>query len=404
MTAPLSDVVVLDLTRALAGPIAGRLLADLGAEVVKVEPPAGDLTRTMVPRVDGMSIYYAQYNAGKRCVSIDLSRPEGREVFLRLVERADVVLENYRPDVMARLGLSYDVLAERNPRIILASISGWGHGNHRSDQGAFAATIHAEVGVTATTARARGDASPRNDALSHADVYGGLHALAALLAALHQRHRTGRGQAVEVSMAESTLVAHDLASVELSGREPDEGFRAGQHRSPVYALATGRGVCVTLDPTTDGGFELWWKAMDRRDLAGDERFATAAARARHRPALDAELAAWVATFADAAALEAAIGVSSVMAAEVSTVSEVAGGDWARERGAFVDVEVGSTVVPVPQAPWRFSDADSGVRPSVGFRGEHNRQVLTGLAELSDDEVDALVADGVVSDRVPAWRR
>ncbi|MEZ5261912.1 MAG: CoA transferase [Acidimicrobiales bacterium] len=115
MDRPLSDVVVLDLTRALAGPIAGRLLADLGAEVIKIEPPDGDLTRAIVPRVDGMAAYYVQYNAGKRCVSIDLGRPEGRDLFLRMVEKADVVLENYRPDVMARLGLGYDVLAAHNP-------------------------------------------------------------------------------------------------------------------------------------------------------------------------------------------------------------------------------------------------------------------------------------------------
>lgn len=404
MPRPLDDLLVLDLTRALAGPIAARLLGDLGAEVIKVEPPAGDLTRTILPRVEGMSVYYVQCNVGKRCVSIDLTRPEGREVFLRLVERADIVIENYRPDVMARLGLGYDALAQHNPRIILASISGWGHGNSRSTQGAYAATIHAEAGVTASTARARGDAVPRNDPVSHADVYGGLHALAALLAALHLRDRTGRGQAVEVSMAESTLVAHDLASVELSGLEPDEGFRGGQHRTPIFLLGSGRPVCVTVDPTTDGGFELWWRAMDRPDLADDERFATALARAQNRAELDAELAPWVATFDDASRLESAFGTSGVLAAEVRSVEELAATPWAGQRGAFVDVDLGrGPAVRVPQAPWRFAHADSGVRPTAGFRGEHNRQVLTELAGLDDAAVDALEAEGVISARVPGWR-
>lgn len=404
MERPLADVTVLDLSRALAGPLAGRLLADLGAEVVKVEPPGGDLTRTIVPRIDGMSVYYAQCNAGKRCVSLDLTRPEGRDVFLRLVEGADIVLENFRPDVLERLGLGYEELAARNPGIILASISGWGHGNSRSRQGAYAATIHAEAGITASVARARGEDPPRNDPVSHADVYGGLHALAALLAALHMRHRTGRGQAVEVSMAESTLVAHDLAAVELSGVEPDEGFRGGQHRTPIYALATGRPVCVTLDPTTAGGFATWCTAMGRADLADDPRFATPAARAEHRSELDRVLSAWVATFASAADLEAALGASSILAAEVRSVPELADTPWARERGAFVDVELRSgAVVPVPQSPWRFSHAEGGVRPSVGFRGEHNREVLRDLAGVGDAELAALVEAGVVSDRVPGRR-
>ena len=143
MDRPLADLVVLDLTRALAGPIASRLLADLGADVIKIEPPGGDLTRSIVPRVDGMSAYYVQYNVGKRCVSIDLTRPEGRELFLRMVERADVVLENYRPDVMRQLGIDFETLAARNPRIVVASVSGWGHGNSRSEQGAYASAIHA---------------------------------------------------------------------------------------------------------------------------------------------------------------------------------------------------------------------------------------------------------------------
>jgi crotonobetainyl-CoA:carnitine CoA-transferase CaiB-like acyl-CoA transferase len=376
-------------------------LADLGAEVIKVEPPDGDLTRLMVPRIGGMSVYYVQYNAGKRCVSIDLTRDEGRELLLRMVERADIVLENYRSDVLGRLGLGYDVLSARNPRIILASISGWGHGNSRSRQGAFAVTIHAEAGLTATVARTRGDEVPRNDPLAHADVYGGLHALAALLAALHQRHRTGRGQAVEVSMAESMLTAHDIASVELSGRDPDEGFRAGQHRTPIYRLATGRAVCVGLDPTTVGGFDVWCRAMDRSDLTCDPRFATPGDRQRNRSDLDEVLGSWVATFDTAAELESAMGDSSVLAAEVRSVAELAGTPWASERGALVDVALdGGEVVRVPQSPWRFSDAEGGVRPVVGFRGQHNREVLRDLLGLGNEELDALETSGVLSDRVP----
>ena len=155
MDSPLSDLLVLDLTRALAGPIAGRLLSDLGADVIKVEPPDGDLTRSTKPRQDSMAVYFVQANAGKRCVSIDLTTDDGRDLFLTMVEKADIVLENYRPGVMDRLGLSYDVLAGVNPRVILASVSGYGHGNVWSHRGAFAAAVQAETGLTADIAKRR---------------------------------------------------------------------------------------------------------------------------------------------------------------------------------------------------------------------------------------------------------
>jgi crotonobetainyl-CoA:carnitine CoA-transferase CaiB-like acyl-CoA transferase len=406
MDRPLSDVVVLDLTRALSGPIASRLLADLGAEVIKIEPPDGDLTRAITPRVAGMSTYYVHYNVGKECLSMDLTDASARELFLRLVEKADVVLENYRPDVMARLGLGYDVLAARNPRVILASLSGWGHGNSRSNQGAYASAIHAEAGITEMVARRRGEVDhPRNDPMSHSDTYAGLHALAALLAALHMRDRTGKGQAVEVSMAESTLMVNDLSSAELLGEDPEAGFRAGQNWSPIFRLRNGRAVNITLDSTTDGAFNVWVKATGRTDWRDDPRFATAADRNQHRAELEAEIAAWVVRFDTAEELERAIGVSTVLAAELRTVPELAATQWAAERGAFVDVDLGAgNSVVVPQAPWRFSDADSGARPIVGFRGEHNREVLSRMLGMTDAEIDRLAADGVVSDRVPAWRR
>jgi CoA:oxalate CoA-transferase len=405
MDAPLSDITVLDLTRALAGPIASRLLGDLGARIIKIEPPAGDLTRSIVPRVDGMSAYFAQYNAGKECVSIDLNVAEGRDLLLQMVEHADIVLENYRPDVMGRLGLDFETLLAHNPKIILASVSGWGHGNSRSHQGAFASAIHAEAGVTEMVARRRGDEVFRNDPMSHADTYTGLHALGAVLAALHLRDRTGEGQTVEVSMAESTLTVNDLASAELTGEDPMVGFKGGQNWSAIYELSTGRHVNVTLDATTNGAFEMVMKALDRPDLAEDPRFAEIGQRIVHRADLESMIGDWVRTFDSAAALEAAFEESSVLAAEVRTVAELAETEWAEERGAFVEVDTGrGGMVIVPQAPWRFGSADSGVGDSAAYRGQHNRDVLTSMLGLSDDEVDALEEQQIISARPPRWAR
>lgn len=404
MEKPLSDVTVLDLTRALAGPICGRLLSDLGARVIKVEPPDGDLTRLLIPRVDGQSAYYVQYNAGKECVSIDLDGSAGRELFLQLVPHADIVLENYRPGVMDRLGIGYDRLTEVNPGVILASVSGWGHNNARSDQGAFASAIHAEAGVTEMVARRRGE-EPRNDPMSHADTYTGLHALGAVLAALHLRNRTGQGQKVEVSMAESTLMVNDLAAIEMTGQDPSAGFKGGQNWSPVLRMANGRYVSITIDITTNDGFRYIVEAMERPDLAEDPRFAIIEDRVANRDALTEILAEFIATFDDAAAVEAAIGPRGVLAAEMRTVPELAATDWAAERGAFVDIDTGrGEMITIPQSPWRFQNVDAGVAAFVGYRGQHNREVLTDLLGLSASELDVLETESVISSRPPRWVR
>ncbi|WP_419552368.1 CaiB/BaiF CoA transferase family protein [Candidatus Poriferisodalis sp.] len=407
MERPLEDVLVLDLTRAVAGPITGRLLADLGARVVKIEPPDGDLTRFIVPHVDGHSAYFAHFNAGKECVSLDLTTAAGRDVLMAMVPKADIVLENYRPGVLDKLGLGYDALAEINPGIIVASVSGWGHGNSRSDRGAFASVLHAEAGVTEMVSRRRGGEPYRNDPMSHADTYSGLHALGAVLAALHMRHRTGRGQTVEVSMAESTLMCNDLAATDLTGQDPQIGFKGGQNWAAVYPLSNGRHVTVTLDLTANFGMKVITAAMDRPDLRVDPRFARIEDRVHHRDELEAIFGEWVSQFDSAEAVEAAIGVKPVMAAEVRTVPELAATDWAQERGAFVDVVAGEAAVPltVPQSPWRFAGADAGAPPGAvaGDRGQHNREVLAELAGLDAAAIDKLEADGVVSSGPPIRR-
>jgi len=202
--APLQGVRVLDLTRVLAGPHCGRMLCDLGAEVIKIEPPDGDLTRFSSPRVGSLATYFIQQNAGKKCMSIDLSTPEGADIVKRLVEVSDVLVENYRAGVMDRLGLSYDVLATRQPRLIYASISGYGADGPWVQRRAYATVIGAESGLTRMQGDSRGG-DYANDPWSHADTYTALETSSAILAALFQRERTGRGERIDVSMAETML-------------------------------------------------------------------------------------------------------------------------------------------------------------------------------------------------------
>ena len=179
---PLEGIRVLDFTRVLSGPHCTRMLSDLGADVIKVEPPEGDLTRFAFPRVGSMSTYFAQQNIGKKNISMDLKKPEAVEIIKKLVAECDVLVENYRGGVMDKLGLGYSVLSEVNPRLIYAAISGYGNTGPWSHRRAYATVVNAETGMTGLQARARGGQAT-NDPHSHADVYTGMETAAAVLAA-----------------------------------------------------------------------------------------------------------------------------------------------------------------------------------------------------------------------------
>jgi crotonobetainyl-CoA:carnitine CoA-transferase CaiB-like acyl-CoA transferase len=201
MSGPLSGIRVVDFSRVLAGPLCARTLQDLGAEVIKVEPPSPDVSRFAFPSTDGMSGYYAQQNAGKRNVSINLNIPGAYDLALKLCDTADVVVENFRAGTLGFFGLDYETLSKRNPRLIYASITGYGQGGPWRSRMAYAPTVQAEAGFTENSVRHYGEAlkEPRTDSLSHADVYAGLQAVIAILAALNSRQTTGQGQYIDVA-------------------------------------------------------------------------------------------------------------------------------------------------------------------------------------------------------------
>lgn len=399
---PLAGIRVLDLTRVLSGPHCGRMLHDLGADVVKVEPPDGDLTRFSAPRRRGMATYFVQQNVGKHNVSLDLSQDEGVEVFLDLVEAADVVLENYRPGVIDRLGIGYDAISARNPGVILASISGYGQTGPWVDRRAYAPVVEAESGVIAMQAR-RGR-EPSKDPSSHADVYAGMEACTAVLAALVQRGRTGRGQHIDISMAETMLYVNEHLHDLLWEGEADanwiRSFRPDDY--PVLTVANGERVLVSGHPAERGTFDLFVEAMGQPELLDDPRFTDVASRLRHLDELIGTIRDWAATMPDPDHMERRLAQHRLAMGRVREPGELAATDWAAERGAIVEVDdrAGGTV-RVPNAPWHFSDApDVGTSGVPRYRGEDNRHVLARLAGYDDDRLDHLEANGVLSSRVP----
>jgi CoA:oxalate CoA-transferase len=394
----LEGVSVLDLSRVLSGPSCGKALADLGADVIKVEPPEGDLTRTAQPRVGGLPVYFAQQNCGKRCVSIDLHLDAGRELVARLAAATDVMLENFRPGVLERLGLGYDAVHARNPRAVYCSITGYGQDGPMASRRAYAPVMHAELGLMEFTAR-RLHAEPRAEALSHADLYSGLQATVGILAALLHRERTGEGQHVDVSMAEVMLQATEWTAVELAGGHGDLMHIFGSFNAPVLRLGDGTVVHVPGDPVSS--FPAWCVAMQRADLAADVRFTTRESRHANRDAMLAYFQDFAATFTRFEEFEAALGTARLAVGEMRPLADVADAPWAQERNALVDVgdERGGPM-RLPRSPFRFSAASAGTSGRPAWQGQHNREVLREVLGLGDDDVDALERDAVLVERPP----
>jgi CoA:oxalate CoA-transferase len=395
---PLSGIRVLDLTRFLAGPHCTRMLCDLGADVIKVEPPTGgDISRTMGMRVDHMSLYFLQHNSGKRNLSIDLTKPEGAELVARLAERCDVLVENFLPGVMARFGLGFPTLSQRNERLIFASISGYGQQNLWRHRKAFAPVIHAEGGLTAIHARRYGEEQPF-EATAHADVYAGMAGLSGVLAALYQREVTGRGQYVDVSMAGTMLSVNDRAATELAAEDPGRFDGGG---SVVVRIAEGATAVISGDPRNKTVFRDYCRAMARPELEEDPRFNDADKRTKNRPELIKIIQEWVLEFTDFTALEASLSAIHLPIGRIRTVKEIAASEWALESGAFVEVsDRHGGMAKIPQSPWRFSGAASGARGTAAFPGEHNELVMQEVLGLTPDEISELEASGVLRSRLP----
>jgi crotonobetainyl-CoA:carnitine CoA-transferase CaiB-like acyl-CoA transferase len=395
---PLRGIRVVDFSRVLAGPLCARTLLDLGAEVIKIEPPRPDVSRFAFPSTTGMSGYYAQQNAGKRNVSIDLNVPGARALALRLCDRADVVVENFRAGTLGFFGLDYETLAARNPRLIYASITGYGQGGPWQGRMAYAPTVQAEAGFTANSIRHYGEAlgEPRTDSLSHADVYAGLQAGIAILAALHRRAATGIGQYIDVSMAATLMAVNERAHVDLNdsdlGAEP---AILGATDCPFFTGPGGEHFTVATSLVGSRTFPSYLRAMRRADLAEDPRFATAAARRANFAELHRIVQTWILTFRDVGALDAQLDEAKIAFGEVRSLKKLSEMEWAEYWGAVQEVSDrhGGTY-RLPGRPWHFSRDEPAPLGNPAFQGEHNRDVFRELG-LSDDEIDRYLASGVL---------
>ncbi|MCR6735891.1 MAG: CoA transferase [Afipia sp.] len=398
MSGPLSGIRVVDFSRVLAGPLCARTLQDLGAEVIKVEPPSPDVSRFAFPSTDGMSGYYAQQNAGKRNVSINLNLPGAYELALKLCDTADIVVENFRAGTLGFFGLDYETLSKRNPRLIYASITGYGQSGPWRSRMAYAPTVQAEAGFTHNSVRHYGEAlaEPRTDSLSHADVYTGLQAVIAILAALNSRQKTGQGQYIDVAMAATLLAINERAHLDMSdddiGAEPAV---LGATDCSFFTGPNGEHFTVATSIVGSRTFPSWLRAMRRVDLMDDPRFSSAAARRLNFGALHQIIQSWMLTFPDMATLDAQFDEAKIAMGEIRSTKELIKSAWSEYWGAVQHVSDRSGgEYSLPGRPWHFSREELMPIGIPAFQGEHNNAVFSELG-ISEEELNRLTEAGVL---------
>jgi crotonobetainyl-CoA:carnitine CoA-transferase CaiB-like acyl-CoA transferase len=393
----LDDVTVLDFTRVLAGPHCTRLLADFGAQVIKVERPGfGDDMRSaplqLDPERDDQSSYFVRVNAGKRSVAIDLASPKGRAVALDLVRVADVVIENFLPGVMTRLGLDYAAAASVRPDLVYCSISGYGQTGPWRDRSAMAHVIHATSGVMDLE---RGpDDPPRVMYLQAADVLAGTHACAAILAALQRRARTGQGAYLDVSLLESLIGAEDISfGAVMNDGQPYPGSRRGMM---VHRVG---GAWIALQIV--GALELWSRLirlMGRTDLAADPRFATPIARRDNWPAMRELIAEWLDRFPTADEALAALEGARVPCARVLSPTDIVNAPHLAQRQAFPTVPHPTRgAVRVTAVPFHLDGHPVAPAGPAPYRaGEDTALVLREVLRYDAERIADLARAGAVA--------
>ncbi|HEY1970325.1 MAG TPA: CaiB/BaiF CoA-transferase family protein [Pseudonocardia sp.] len=378
---PLDGIRVLDLSRAISGPYVGRLLCDLGAEVVKVELAGTDITQVFGPRSHGHSGLYVQQNAGKHNISVDLGTARGAELLCDLAENADVVIENFRPGTVDRLGVGWAALSARNPGLVMLSISGFGQWGPESGRQAYAPVVHAESGLLGRQAQIDG-AEPTDLVMAMADSVTSLHGMVAVLAALRLRDRTGEGQYLDLSMFEAMLATDDYTHYSLEGTYPVWAARGSIFKAPGGPLLLSGDLKF-----------IWHRLAGKYGLTDPDPTVTGAARFAARKTVIGD---WVGAFDSRPELIAALETAGVAWAEIRTPETLMDSPSiaAREVAAQVDNRDGGTR-PVIRMPYRFSAGSCEPRGGAAFVGEHNADVLARWLGLNPDQVTELEQAGIL---------
>ncbi len=398
MTRPLEGLRILDLTWVLSGPYCSMVLADLGADVIKVErPPNGDIARTTSPYQNGYSGYFFSVNRGKRSVGLNLSTNEGRALFHRLAERVDVVLENFTPGTMDRLGVGYEALAARNPRLVFASISGFGQTGPYRDRPALDVIVQAMGGIMSITGEPGG--RPVRPGASFGDIIAGLYTAIGILAALRDRDLTGKGQSLDISMLDCQVSALENAVMRyaVTGEPPKPLGTRHPSATPFQAFPTSDGyVVVALGFGEENQWQIFCGLLGLTELIGDERYETSPKRTARHAELEPILEAAFRKRTTNQWLDE-LGGADIPCGPLNTIPEVVGDPQVRHRDMIRPVThpiVGT--IAIANTPFRFSRSEAGIKGPPPDVGQDTAAVLDELLGASLAEVEALEARGIVA--------
>lgn len=397
MTGPLAGIRVIDLTQVLFGPFATMLLSDMGAEVIKIErPEVGDIARGNGPIVRGLSTYFLSLNRGKQSVTLDLTTARGKEIFLKLVEKADMLVENFTPGTMEKLGLGYEAVRQHNPRLIYLAGSGFGQYGPYAHKSAFDIVIQAMGGVMSITGEENGP--PVRPGVSYGDIAAALFLCIAALAALEERHRSGEGQLIDISMLDCQVAVQENAFVRYlnTGEIPHPLGTRHPVTTPFQAFQTGDGyVAVALMGGLKDQWPLFCAAINRVDLIDDPRFRNGWLRTQHyrelEPILTEAMKArttkeWV---EELERLEIPCG-------PVNNIAQVASDPQIAAREMIIEVNhprAGS--FKVVNNPLRFSRTPCLIEQASPDLGEHTPEVLSRLLGMTEAEISQLKMGRVV---------
>ncbi len=394
---PLAGYRVLEMGSTVAGPFCGRLLADFGAEVIKVEPAEGDAVRTMGKSFHGKSLYAASIFRNKSLIALDLRKPEGQKIAADLAAKSDVLIENFRPGGLERWGLGYEQLAKRNPGLVMVRISGFGQDGPYSQRAGYGVIGEAVSGLRHLTGDP--DRPPARVATSMTDYITGLYGAFGAALALLARSRTGRGQVIDAALYECAFSFMEpwIPAYEKTGHVAGRCGSRLPESTPNNLYPTGDAQFINITAMGEAVFGRLAAAMGQPGLADDPRFATARARSDSHEAIDDLIARWTST-RPLAELERVLADAGVPATRIYTIADIFGDPHYRARGSIVnapDKDLG-TVAMANVVP-RLSVTPGAVRHAGHATGQDTRRVLADVLGLSDPTLDALARDGVIAD-------
>ena len=393
----LENVVVLDLTRVVAGPYAGSILGDFGAKVIKIEVPGrGDDARGYGPYRNGESVYYANLNHNKKGITLNLKADEGKEVFKKLVAKADVVIENYRPGVMDKLGLGYDVLKEINPRLIYGAVSGFGSYGPYAQRPGYDIISQAMGGLMSVTGAEGGEETRSGNAMG--DILGGMNLVMGVAMALYAREKTGKGQRIDVSLVDSVVASLENAYIRYfeSGKLPVRMGNAYASIAPYDSYQAKDGKVIIACGNQKLYEKLCREVLDMEWMITDERFLTVPLRVQNNKIQKKYIEEWTMQHTVAEVVDIILG-HGIPAGPINNVKQIVEDDHIRNaREMFIDVDhpkIGPMVVN--GNPIKLMDMMPRVNYPAPTLGQHNEEILKGFIGLSDEEFAELAEKKVI---------